>query len=163
MAKGSEIVVSTYKRGLQISGYVKTALTFKPGMCVEIDWTIDEINGLHTMKYYTADADGGRPKGPLIIVDVDFLQGKTTSDSYTAGQLFSGYIPVAGEQLNILLLDITGTGDDHTRGEVVIPDSGTGKFIATTGSPEIEPFILAETPPADPTADYLCHAYYTGY
>lgn len=164
MAKGNEIVVSNLRRGLDISGYVKAGVTtLKPGMCMEIDWTVAEVNGLHTFKLYTADADGGRPKGPLIICDIDHLQGKTTSDTYAAGSLAKGYIPVAGDQLNILMLDIAGTGDDHTIGDVLIPDSTTGKFIITTGSPEIEPFILAETPAADPTADQLVHVYYTGY
>jgi len=41
-------------------------------------------------------------------------------------------------------------------------DDGTGKLIATTGTPESEPFVLLETV-TDPTADTLAWTMYSGY
>ena len=62
----------------------------------------------------------------------------------------------------MLLQDVAGTGDDHALGEMLIIDKGTGKLIASTGTPEAECFMLVETI-TDPTADTLAHVIYTGY
>lgn len=163
MARGSEIVVSSPPRGVHIEGYVKAGVTtLKPGMAMEVDYTIALIGDRWTFKLYTADADGGRPKGPLVIANIDHLQGKTATDTYAAGARVFGWIPAIGEEMNVVVADIAGTGDDHAIGEMLIPDSGTGKFVATTGTPETEPFCLLETI-TDPTVDTLAWAWYTGY
>ena len=62
----------------------------------------------------------------------------------------------------MLLQDVAGTGDSHAIGDRFIVDNGTGKLIATTGTPESEPFILMETVAA-PTADALAHVIFTGF
>ena len=47
--------------------------------------------------------------------------------------------------------------------KILIVDDGTGLLIATTGSPEIEPFMNMSVV-TDPTgADFLNHVMYTGY
>lgn len=162
MAKGNEIVVTTPPRGVHIEGFMKTGQTCYPGTCLEIDASVDPIGGRFTFKLADPDADGGRPKGPLIIANIDFLQGKTASSVYAADSRVFGWIPGLGEEINVLLADVTGTGDDHLFGEMLIVDKGTGLFIATTGSPETEPFMLLEDF-TDPTSTNLAWAIYTGY
>jgi hypothetical protein len=76
------------------------------------------------------------------------------SDPYTAGERLFLICPRAGDELNLLISNIAGTGDDHTAGEILIIDDTTGEFIATTGSPEEEVAQLQETI-TDPTADTL--------
>lgn len=164
MARGNEIIISapTSPRGVFTEGIIKTGNTPKPGTIMQMDPTVSLVGGRHTFKVYDADADGGRPKGPLYILDYDKLQGKLPTDAYAAGDRCFLYTPIAGEEFNLLLADVAGTGDDHTAGEILIVDDTTGKLIATTGSPETEPFMLLESV-TDPTADQLVWVVYTGY
>ena len=63
--------------------------------------------------------------------------------------------------MNCLIGDVAGTGDDHAFGDILMVDDGTGELIATTGTPESEPFMLMEVI-TDPTADTLARVIYSG-
>lgn len=166
--RNRRIVLNPDAVGFRGEGIVGTGLTFYPGMAVQKDFSVALASGRHTFAYYNADADGGRPKSAIAIVTEDLMakQGKgitdaTTFDSYAAGERFSYYVPLPGDELNLLIANIAGTADDHAIGEVLIIDDGTGKFIATTGSPESEPAVLQEAI-TDPTADTLGWCEWTG-
>lgn len=162
MSRGNEIIVSANPRGAFKEGIIASGETPKPGTILQIQPATALVGGCFTYEIYNADADGGRPKGPLFILLPDALQGKTATDAYAAGDRCFLYTPIAGEEFNLLLANISGTADDHTKGEMLIIDDTTGKMIATTGSPETEPFMLLETI-TDPTADQLVWCIYTGY
>lgn len=159
--RGNEIIVSSEPRGRRVEGIIGAGITPKPGTVMQLDISEDLQGGRHVWELYNADADGGRPKGPFIILLEDHLQGKTYADAYAAGERCFGYIPGAGDELNLRLADIAGTGDDHTKGEMLIVDDTTGLFIATTGSPETEVAMLLETV-TDPTAETLAWCVWTG-
>lgn len=152
--RGNSTIITADPKGQFDEGYVATSNTFYPGMIVQRDYTVALRGGRYTYKVYTRDADGNNPAGGYWVVTerMNALQGKTITDSYAAAQRCSFYSPRNGEELNLLLLNISGTGDDHTIGEILIADTGTGKLIATTGSPEEEIAVLQETV-TDPTAD----------
>jgi hypothetical protein len=135
----------------------------KPGTIVQIDVSegIDG-NGNFSWEAFNQSADGVRPAGPIGILLPDSLSGQLSTAAYTSGDHCFVYVPVAGEEFNCIIGDVAGTGDDHAIGEVLIVDDGTGELIATTGSPEAEPFMLLETI-TDPTADTLAHVIYSGY
>lgn len=155
MARGNRIVVSADPKGKWVEGFIGAGLTPKPGTIMQIDHTISLKAGRHTWVLYNADADGGRPKGPYIVLCEDWLSGQPGSTgSYTAGARGFGYIPEHGDELNLLVANLAGTADDHTAGEILIVDDGTGLLIATTGSPEDEVAQLNETI-TDPTSDTL--------
>lgn len=163
MSRGNSILVTSNPRGPYMEGVVASGQTIYPGTIVQFD--ISEGingNGKFTWELYNADADGGRPKGPLIIVIEDRKQGKLMTDSYAAGDVIYGYVPLPGEEWNMLIGDVGGTADSHTIGEMLIIDDTTGELVATTGSPETECFMLLETLAAL-TADTLAHVIYTGY
>lgn len=163
MSRGNSIIVTANPRGVMEEGYVKTGVTLYPGMVVQADFSIALIGGKHSYGVYAPGTDGEHPKDAFWIVTEQLLalRGGTQTDSYAAGEKFSMYAPLPGEEINLLLLDVAGTGDDHTAGEMLIPDTGTGKFIATTGTPECEPAVLLETV-TDPTADTLAWCRWTG-
>ncbi len=48
-------------------------------------------------------------------------------------------------------------------GTLLIPKNSVGKLIVTTGTPELEPFVLMEDIAATLTADGLYHVMATGY
>lgn len=152
--RGNSTIVTADPKGQFDEGFVATGETHYPGMIVQRDYTVALRGGRYTYKVFTRDADGNRPAGGYWVVTerMNALQGKTITDSYPAAQRLSLYSPRNGEELNLLLKDVSGTADDHTIGELLIVDTGTGKLIATTGSPEDEVAVLQETV-TDPTAD----------
>lgn len=165
MARGNTIIVSAPEspRGVLMEGIIKTGQTPKPGTIMQKDCSVALQGGRHTYKIYDADADGGRPKGAIWILLEDRFNGdRGITDAYAAGDRCFLYCPIPGEEFNMLLADVAGTADDHTAGEVLIPKDATGKLIATTGSPETEPFLLLENV-TDPTTDQLVWVEYTGY
>jgi hypothetical protein len=158
--RGTEILAT----GAQLRGVKKEVIVYgtpKPGTVMQVrteaGLTADNVE---TVEVYTPGADGNRR--PIMVLLENQLSGKTYDDAYVSGQRGWVYFPVAGEYLNMRLLDVAGTGDDHSFGELLIVDNGTGKLIATTGSPESEPFQLLETI-TDPTADTVALCRYTGY
>jgi hypothetical protein len=157
MSRRNRIVITPYaaeRPGAQVEGVVATGETFYPGMIVQVDPSVALKNGRHTYKIFDRGADGDQPLGPHVVVIENYLLGKLMTDSYAAGEQFFGYVPLMGDELNLLLLNLSGTADDHTAGEILMVDDGTGKLIATTGTPEMEVAVLLETI-TDPVADTL--------
>lgn len=163
MARGQKIIVSSEPGGRFVEGIIAAGITPKPGTVVQVQAATALVAGRQTWEVYNADADGGRPKGPFIILLEDSLQGRDMSTAYAAGDRAFGYIPAPGDELNLMVGDASGTGDDHVKGEMLIVDDTTGEFVATTGSPETEVAQLNETLTTDPTADELGWCTWTGY
>lgn len=162
MSRGNTIVLTADPKGNFLEGVIAAGETPKPGTIMQIDPTVALKGGRHTWKIYNRDADGNRPVGPLAILREDKYQGRVMTDAYAAGDRCFLYCPIAGDELNVLKLDVAGTGDDFALGDLLIVDDGTGKVLLTTGSPESEPFVCLETV-IDPTADQLVWVMYTGY
>lgn len=163
MSRRSSIIVTSEPKGRFLWGRLKTGITPKPGTILQIDASAGiNANGHFDFELAAPDADGGRPKGPLLVLLENDLEGKLMTEAYADSALVRCYVPLAGDELNLLLADVSGTADDHAIGEMLIVDTGTGKLNATTGTPESESFMLLETI-TDPTADTLAHVIYTGY
>ena len=158
MSSHNTIVLSGAPQGRFIEGIVYG--TPKPGTAMQIKAATEPVGGKHTWQVYTPGTDGDRRTIAILLENV-FL-GRTVSDAYVSGEQCRLYIPQPGDELQVLLANIAGTGDAFAIGDLLIADSGTGKFIATTGTPESEPFQVMETLAAL-TADTLCHVMYTGY
>lgn len=169
MARGNGIYVEgpeNYK-GKHWTVIVGAGLTLYPGYVVQIDPSVAVVGGRFTVIKYNVAADGSRPSGPYIVLLDDNEQGKTaditnSANALAAGAMVKGYTPLPGDEINLVIANIAGTGDDHTKGEVLIVDDTTGLMIATTGSPETEPAMLLETI-TDPTADTLAWCVWSGY
>ena len=166
MARGNSILVTApdHPKGVFNEGYVATGQTHYPGMIVQRDPTVALKGGRPTFKIYDRAADGDQPAGAFWVVTekMNTLQGKTMSDSYAAGDRIEVYSPLPGEELNLLVGNLAGTGDDHAAGEILMVDDGTGKLIATTGTPETEVALLLESI-TDPTADTLAWCEWSGH
>lgn len=162
--RGKEIIVTTEPGGRFDEGFVNTGETFYPGMIVQRDPSQALQGGRHTYKIYDRAADGDQPQGAFWVVTnlLGALVGKTNTDSIVAGERFMAYSPLAGEELNLLVANIAGTADDHALGEILMVDDGTGKLVATTGTPETEVAQLLEDI-TDPTADTLAWCEWSGH
>lgn len=153
----SVIVASVEPRGRFIEGIISG--TPKPGTVMQISAGVEPVNGRLTYAVYDKSADGAR--GQIAVLCEDRLQGKSVSDAYVSGTRGLLYFPLPGDELNMLLADVSGTADDHAIGDALMVDDGTGKLVAVTGTIESEPFVLLETV-TDPTADTLALCQYTG-
>lgn len=162
MAKGNEIIVSAEPMGRFLEGIISG--TPSPGTVMQVKAATEPVNGRHTWEVYNAAADGNQRL--IAVLLPDRLQGKLATDAYADGDRCFLYCPIAGEELNMLVTDVnTGTSDSFAIADILIVDDGTGKLIATTGTPESEPFICLETY-ADPTStqtDFLLWCMFTGY
>lgn len=154
--KGSTILALTNARGVFKEGIIYG--TPKPGTMMQIKATA-LVNGVATFEVYAPGTDG--EQRPVLILLENKIEGKIYSDAYVSGTRGFLYIPAPGEELNVLVADVSGTADDHAVGGMLIADTGTGKFINTTGSPESEPFQLLEAA-TDPVAEAWMHVMATG-
>jgi len=160
---GNQIVVKCRDNPLVFEGKIAAGETPKPGTMVQMDVSEGlDSNGRMVFEAYNADADGARPKGPLFILLENSLEGVGMTTAYAAGQACRVQVPLAGEEYNMLFLDVAGTGDDIAIGDIFIADDSTGKLLATTGTPETEMWMSLEAI-TNPMADVLVHCIYTGY
>jgi hypothetical protein len=150
--RGNVVIVTSNPRGKFDEGYVKAGQTHYPGMIVEKDPTVAVKNGRHTFRIYAPGTDGEQPLGAYYVVRENPLGDMTTP--FAAGEWAFYYAPYPAEELNLLIANLAGTADDHALGEKLMVDTGTGKLIATTGTPESEVAELLEAI-TDPTADTL--------
>jgi hypothetical protein len=164
MARGKSIIVTADPKGQIDEGYVGSGVTLYPGMIVQRDLAVALKGGRWTYVPYNRDADGNIPAGSYWVVTerLQAMIGRTFSDSIAAGDRIQVYSPRAGEEINLLIENLAGTGDDHSIGEMLMPNDGTGKLIATTGTPESECARLQEAI-VDPTADTLAFCEWTGH
>lgn len=158
--RGNEVIVTANPRGVFLEGTIGTGFTPKPGTIMQIDHSVAMAGGRNTWVPFNMASDGDRPASPLAVLREDNLQGKTMTDAYAAGDRAFLYVPVAGEELNCILGDVAGTGDDQTAGARLSVDDGTGKLVTAAG--QHAPFQLKENV-TDPTADTIIWVVYNGY
>jgi hypothetical protein len=154
------IIVSVEPRGRFFDGYVEGAL--RPGTICQIKAATEPIGGRHTWQVYDRAADGDRPAGPIVILLEQNIIGRGITDAYASGSMGHFYVPLPGDELLAILGDVSGTGDAHTIGEVLMVDDGTGELVVTTGTPQSAPFMCLETLAA-PTADTHAHVMFSGH
>lgn len=160
MARGNSIIVTPEPKGVFTEGFIGAGLTPKPGVAMQLQVATAERGGRFTYELWAPGTDGKRRL--MLILLPDRLQGKTSTDAYAAGDRAFFYIPLPGEEMNVLFGNASGTADDVAVGGLLICDTGTGKFVPTTGSPESEPFMALEAI-VDPVADQLLHVVRTGH
>lgn len=150
----NEIILQAVPRGVFLEGVVSG--TPKPGTIMQIS---SISNGVITWGVFDRAADGDRAL--IAILLPNDLLGQTIGTAYVSGDRCKVYVPAIGETVQVLFGDTAGTADDVAVGNYMIIDDGTGKVIATTGSPQSEPFVSLEAI-VDPVADQLLAVIFTG-
>jgi hypothetical protein len=160
MARGNRIVVNPDADGAYEWGFITTAE--KPGTVLQINPSVALKSGKHTWIVYTRDADGDHPKGPFAILVEDLFQARDATTAVTAGDFAKMYIPLPGDELNLLYKNVAGTADDVAAGDILTVDSGTGKVQVSSATPETEVAVALEAI-VDPTADQLLWCRWSGH
>ncbi len=153
MAKGAQIVVSADPRGKHLEGLVSG--TPKPGTMMQIKAGVDAVFGRMTWEVYNPSATGD-PRLVAILKE-DNLQGKTINDAYVDGTRCFLYVPLEGEEMNVLVKGQAGTGSANAFlvGERLEAEKGTGKFLAEAVSSAISQFTVLEHIDEVPNTDTL--------
>jgi len=158
MALGKNIIVSGEPKGKNLDVIVDG--TPKPGTLMTLKAATEPVSGMHTYEAFNRDADGDLAEIAILLPDAE--QGIDELTAFATGTVGKVYFPLMGETVNALVANLAGTADAFAIGDYLIVDNGTGKLIATTGSPQSEPFKVLETV-AGLTADKLVHVMYTGH
>ena len=162
--KGSNIVLKS--NGHKVEGIISG--TPKPGTLMQIKASTEPVGGRYTYEAYAPAVGDGAPR-PLIILDTDFLQGKTESDAYVSGT--RGFLQhlAPGDEVNVRKADISGTGsptEDLNIGERLLVVDGTGMVsplaVGIIASPVTYPFTCLETL-VDQPAETLVHCFVSNY
>ena len=154
-ARGRKILISAWPIGKYIEGPIYG--TPKPGTVMSIRTPFYE-GGQHLWEPF-AGSSGVR--SPICVLLEDWGQGKTVDDAYVTGNRGFMYMPVMGEELNMLIADVGGTGDTHAALEDLMVQTVTGKLIAATGEERV-PFKLLQAITTALAADTLYPCLYTG-
>ena len=149
MPRGNNILVNgEHGKGRYMPLFNGTGGDLYPGTIVQIDTSVALRAGVHTAVVYDRGADGDNPQGPHVVAleTMQKLAGRTMTDAIPSGEMFEGYAPLPGDELNLRVKDAdTGTSlNDVAAGTLLMVDDGTGYLIATTGSPEQEVAQLLE-------------------
>lgn len=164
MSIGNEIVVNANPKGTFIEGIISG--TPKPGVVMQIKAATEPVGGRLTWEVYDRSGTAKDGLNTLIAcLRADDLRGKTVSDAYVSGERCFLYCPIPGEEMNMIIADISGTADDYAIGDLLQVIDGSGKLedaVTGTAFNYAQPFVLCETI-TDPAADYLAHTMFTGY
>lgn len=164
MALGNKIVLTPEPRGRRVEGIIEGALT--PGIVVQVKAATERDAG-NRFTWQAFDKSGTGAPGLIGVLDYDWQQGKLATDAYVSGKRGFIYFPLPGDELNMSINDLAGTGatSDFAIGDPLTVEDGTGQLLdALTGTAVylIRPFVLMETI-TDLTADALYHVMFTGY
>lgn len=130
-----------------------------PGSGLEVKAATEPVGGKHTFQLFSLTTGY---RALIMILLENEIYGYTASDQIAASQQVRTYCPIPGDELLVLVSATgTGTGDSQAIGALLISANG-GTFIATTGTPEREPFQVMETVADVVAAGTLTHVMYTG-
>lgn len=132
MAKNSTIVLSAEPKGKFVEGTVFG--TPKPGTLMQLKAGILPSGGRFTYEPFAPGTDG--KKGEILVLREDDEQGKTMTDAYVTGTRCFMYAPLPGDELNLLLGEVAGTGNTYAIGDRLIANATAGYLIPETGSPQ---------------------------
>lgn len=123
--KGNEILLNCSNKGIRMEGIVSG--TPSPGTVMEIVPAVAPVNGRHTWRA-TALATGAKQL-PLVVLLEDNLQGKTATDAYVSGKICQLYVPLPGDELNMLVADVGGTAQAIAIGDLYGVKTVTGDLL----------------------------------
>ena len=107
--KGNTILLSAEPNGRFVEAIVAATFSPLPGLCMEYDLTIAAVGGRFTVQpMYTASGATGDPREIMVLLE-DRLQGFGVSTAYVAGTYCRLYVPLPGDEMNILASDSVGT------------------------------------------------------
>lgn len=138
MPKGNEIVVTSNPKGMFLEGTIQD--TSLPGTIMQIKAATKFVSGRPSWISANVGTNGKQALHAVLLPDN--LQGKTTSDAYVSGTRCFLYVPISGEELNVLC-GISGSVT-FAIGDRLMLYSGSGILTADSGSPQQTSWVAME-------------------
>jgi hypothetical protein len=154
--KGSKILINADPHGRREEGTITD--TSKPGTLMERVPATAMSQGRFSWRAASATAGA---KGQRIILLENWTLGKIYSDAYAANERCFLYWLQAGDECNVILLDVAGTGDAAIAIGDLFGVNNTGK-ITRNSAYTSTPFESQEAVAAGLAADYLLWCVYRG-
>lgn len=130
--KNSTIILTSPPRGTFLEGTIDD--TSLPGTLMQVKLATAFTSG---RAHFVAAATGTDGKCALAgVLLEDDLQGKTYADAYVSGTRCRIYVPIAGEELNLRVGEVAGTGNTFAIGDRFELNGTGGYLIPETGSPQ---------------------------
>ena len=163
---GTKIIGSSHPRGVREECTIVG--TPKPGTVMEMDYNVSPVGGVYSWQAYgTTAASGGQgvsadgDRKIIAILLEKKHEGGIYSDAYADGDRGYLYYPIMGERFNMLVANISGTGDSFSVGDEMMVEDGTGKLLICDSDAEAHPFTMQESSSAL-TADAWKHVIFNG-
>lgn len=138
--KNNVIVLSNEPKGRFNEGIISG--TPKPGYAVQIKAAVEPVNGRHTWELAAPGTDGLNYM--CAIVREDENQGYGVDQAYVTGKRFFYYVPTPGEELNVRVGEVAGTGNTLAIGDKLMFNATGGYFIPHSGT-GVAQFVVMET------------------
>lgn len=140
--KNNTIVLSNEPKGRFLEGIVSG--TPSPGHLGQIKAAVEPVSGRHTWEVAAPGADGADTL--CAVWREDELQGKMYNSAYVAGTRGFLYVPIAGEELNVRVGEVAGTGNTYAIGDKLMANATGGWLIPHTGGAANRAlFVVMET------------------
>lgn len=139
------IIISADPQGKFLEGALTTGYTPKPGTCMQQDSSGNWLPG-------TPGADGSAQE--VVILLPDYMSGQAPTTAYIDSAHCFLYVPANGDELNLLVANIAGTGDTHLQQERLMIQASSGKLIINSSGAMV-PFTLLEAISSALTVDTL--------
>ena len=157
------ILLTSAPVGRFLEGHLDNDDGLLPGFAVEVVPDSDEVGGRVSWRAY----QGTTGERTLIAILLENeLVGMNCQQAISDGQKVRMYCPIPGDELLVRVssgttFTGTGTGISLEIGDKLILNNG-GFFVASTGTPEREPFIVMEEIEDIDAHGGLVHVMYTG-
>jgi hypothetical protein len=130
--KGNTIILSANPQGKFLEGVAGD--TSKPGTIMQIQAGTVDASGRKTYIAAAPGTDGLDVQ--LAVMIEDDLQGFGVSQAAVVGTRIRLYVPISGEEMNILAGEIAGTGNSYTIGDKLIVDAESGILVPYAATPQ---------------------------
>lgn len=133
--RGNKIIVTADPKGRFVEGTIQD--TSKPGTIMQLKTSPAQTSDKVGRFDYIAAAPGtdGKDIECLVLLE-DSTQGKTNDDAYVAGTRCRMYVPAPGEEMNVRVGEVAGTGNSYNIGDRLIVDAEDGLLVPDSGSPQ---------------------------
>lgn len=141
MARDSGIIVSSNPKGVFLTGIIDG--TDKPGTIMKVKPATARVGNNFTYVAFTG-TDG--LKALCAVLMDDQKNGRLATTAYVDEEPVQMYVPISGEEVNVLVGETAGTANTYAIGDRLILEgtSPAGTLFLETGTPQDTPFICME-------------------
>lgn len=141
MSSKNVIILSNEPRGRFIEGIVDG--TPVPGNIMQIKAATEPVGGRHTWLLAAPGTDFLKVLFAIALEDA--LQGKLVTDAYVTGKRIFLYVPIPGEEVNVICGEVAGTGNTYAIGDRLAINATGGYLIPDGGGVKHTMAVVMET------------------